>query len=129
MDAKRHLLIVDDDPDLRDTLHEYFETAGFTVSSVADGPGMRRVLKDGPADIIIMDLHLPGEDGLELACEADFVVELLSEAPGEGLTLTRLHADRPGVPSIDHAAARSGRPAVSPSTRRRISARRGRVGW
>jgi DNA-binding response OmpR family regulator len=69
MDAKRHLLIVDDDPDLRDTLHEYFETNGFTVSSVADGPGMRRVLKDGPADIIIMDLHLPGEDGLALTRE------------------------------------------------------------
>ncbi len=59
-------MIVDDDPDLRDTLHEYFETNGFTVSSVADGPGMRRVLKDGPADIIIMDLNLPGEDGLAL---------------------------------------------------------------
>jgi two-component system phosphate regulon response regulator OmpR len=69
MDAKRHLLIVDDDPDLRDTLHEYFETHGFAVSSVADGQGMRRVLKDGPADIIIMDLHLPGEDGLALTRE------------------------------------------------------------
>jgi two-component system phosphate regulon response regulator OmpR len=69
MDAKRHLLIVDDDPDLRDTLHEYFETSGFAVSSVADGPGMRRVLKDGPADIVIMDLHLPGEDGLALTRE------------------------------------------------------------
>jgi DNA-binding response OmpR family regulator len=69
MDAKRHLLIVDDDPDLRDTLHEYFETNGFTVSSVADGHGMRRVLKESPADIIIMDLHLPGEDGLALTRE------------------------------------------------------------
>jgi hypothetical protein len=38
-------------------------------------------------------------------------VELLSEAPNEGLTLTRLHADRPGVPSIDRAAVRSGRNA------------------
>jgi DNA-binding response OmpR family regulator len=44
MDAKRHLLIVDDDPDLRH-LAEYFETNGFTVSSVADSPGMRRVLR------------------------------------------------------------------------------------
>src|SRR5215470_3069185 len=69
MDEKRHLLIVDDDPDLRDTLHEYFEGHGFTVTSVADGPGMRRVLKDGPTDIVIMDLHLPGEDGLALTRE------------------------------------------------------------
>jgi len=69
MDEKRHLLIVDDDPDLRDTLHEYFETNGFVVSSVADGHGMRRVLKERPADIVIMDLHLPGEDGLVLTRE------------------------------------------------------------
>ena len=69
MDEKRQLLIVDDDPDLRDTLHEYFEGHGFTVTSVADGPGMRRVLKDGPTDIVIMDLHLPGEDGLALTRE------------------------------------------------------------
>ena len=69
MDEKRHLLVVDDDPDLRDTLHEYFETNGFAVTSVADGQGMRRVLKGAPADIIIMDLHLPGEDGLALTRE------------------------------------------------------------
>jgi two-component system phosphate regulon response regulator OmpR len=69
MDAKRHVMIVDDDPDLRDTFHEYFEANGFQVSSVADGEGMRRVLKDGPADLVIMDLHLPGEDGLALTRE------------------------------------------------------------
>ena len=69
MDDKRHLMIVDDDPDLRDMLHEYFENNGFAVSSVADGQGMRRVLKDGPADLVIMDLHLPGEDGLVLTRE------------------------------------------------------------
>jgi two-component system phosphate regulon response regulator OmpR len=69
MDDKRHVMIVDDDPDLRDTLHEYFEAQGFHVSSVADGHGMRRVLKDGPADLVIMDLHLPGEDGLTLTRE------------------------------------------------------------
>jgi len=69
MDGQRHIVIVDDDPDLRDTLHEYFEANGFKVSSVADGAGMRRVLKDGPADIFIMDLHLPGEDGLVLTRE------------------------------------------------------------
>jgi len=63
MDAKRHLLIVDDDPDLRDTLHEYFETNGFTVSSVATAQACaassRTVLPTssyGPASA--------GEDGL-----------------------------------------------------------------
>jgi two-component system phosphate regulon response regulator OmpR len=69
MDDSKHIMIVDDDPDLRDTFHEYFEANGFKVSSVADGQGMRRVLKDAPADIVIMDLHLPGEDGLALTRE------------------------------------------------------------
>jgi two-component system phosphate regulon response regulator OmpR len=69
METLRHIVIVDDDPDLRDTLHEYFEANGFKVSSVHDGAGMRRVLKDSPADIFIMDLHLPGEDGLALTRE------------------------------------------------------------
>ncbi len=69
MDVKRHIMIVDDDPDLRDTFHEYFEANGFQVSSVADGEGMRRVLKEAPADLVIMDLHLPGEDGLALTRE------------------------------------------------------------
>lgn len=70
MESQRHIVIVDDDPDLRDTLHEYFEAAGFKVSSVADGAGMRRVLREGPpADLFIMDLHLPGEDGLALTRE------------------------------------------------------------
>jgi two-component system phosphate regulon response regulator OmpR len=69
MDANRHIMIVDDDPDLRDTFHEYFEANGFKVSSVADGEGMRRVLKDSLADLVIMDLHLPGEDGLTLTRE------------------------------------------------------------
>jgi two-component system phosphate regulon response regulator OmpR len=69
MDAKRHIMIVDDDPDLRDTFHEYFEANGFRVSSVADGEGMRRILREAPADLVIMDLHLPGEDGLALTRE------------------------------------------------------------
>jgi len=66
MDRKGHILVIDDDPDLRDTLHEYLEMQGFEVSSVADGDGMRRVLAGQPADLVVMDLHLPGEDGLAL---------------------------------------------------------------
>ena len=69
MDSKGHILVVDDDPDLRDMLQEYFETQGFVVSTAADGIGMRRILADGPAHLVIMDLHLPGEDGLTLTRE------------------------------------------------------------
>jgi two-component system, OmpR family, phosphate regulon response regulator OmpR len=69
MDSKGHILVVDDDPDLRDMLQEYFETNGFVVSTAADGTGMRRILAGQPADLVIMDLHLPGEDGLVLTRE------------------------------------------------------------
>src|SRR5262249_61385774 len=68
-DSKGHILVVDDDPDLRDMLQEYFETNGFLVSTAADGTGMRRILAGQPADLVIMDLHLPGEDGLVLTRE------------------------------------------------------------
>src|SRR5262249_19333920 len=67
--TKGHILVVDDDPDLRDMLQEYFETNGFVVSTAADGTGMRRILAGQPADLVIMDLHLPGEDGLTLTRE------------------------------------------------------------
>jgi len=69
MDSKGHILVVDDDPDLRDMLQEYFETQGFVVSTAADGTGMRHILAGGPADLVLMDLHLPGEDGLTLTRE------------------------------------------------------------
>jgi len=68
-DTKGHILVVDDDPDLRDMLQEYFETNGFVVSTAADGTGMRRILAGQAADLVIMDLHLPGEDGLVLTRE------------------------------------------------------------
>lgn len=61
-----HLLIVDDDAGLRELLTEYLSRNGFRVSGVADGRGLWAALEQAPVDLIILDLMLPGDDGLVL---------------------------------------------------------------
>jgi two-component system, OmpR family, phosphate regulon response regulator OmpR len=62
----KHLLIVDDDPKLRDLLRRYLTEAGFQVSLAADAPAMNRLMQREPFDLLILDLMLPGEDGLSI---------------------------------------------------------------
>jgi two-component system phosphate regulon response regulator OmpR len=64
-----HILVVDDDARIRQMLARYFEDEGFQVSAVADGRAMRAQLEHKPVDLILLDLVLPGEDGLSLARE------------------------------------------------------------
>jgi two-component system OmpR family response regulator len=66
MDKLDHILIVDDDLDIRELLVEYLQKNGFKVSAVANGKQMRAVLDETPVDLIVLDLMLPGEDGLAL---------------------------------------------------------------
>jgi two-component system phosphate regulon response regulator OmpR len=60
------VLIVDDDPGLRGLLAEYFAAQGMLPFAVADAVAMRTWLQEQRADLVIMDLMLPGEDGLSL---------------------------------------------------------------
>ena len=62
-----HILIVDDQQEICDVVQEYLTGEGYRVSTAHDGTGMRRVLGQGPVDLVILDLMLPGEDGLTLA--------------------------------------------------------------
>jgi CheY-like chemotaxis protein len=62
-----HLLVVDDDKGIRDLLSRYLTEQGFTVSAVEDGQAIDAWLRDGTPDLVILDLMLPGEDGLSLA--------------------------------------------------------------
>ncbi len=66
MADKGRILVVDDDKDVRDTIREYFEFCGFDVSVAGDGDAMRKVLASRPIEIVLMDVNLPGEDGLAL---------------------------------------------------------------
>jgi two-component system, OmpR family, response regulator len=61
-----HLLIVDDDPDIRGMLGTQLCKAGFEVRTAQNGQEMRWQLGRAPADLIILDVSLPGEDGFSL---------------------------------------------------------------
>jgi len=61
------LLVVDDDPGIRDLLSRYLGQQGYTVATVGDGLEMDQWLQQNSADLVILDLMLPGEDGLSLA--------------------------------------------------------------
>jgi DNA-binding response OmpR family regulator len=63
----KKLLVVDDDPGLRELLQEYLATQGYEVNAVADGIAMEQYLLQHTVNLVILDLMLPGEDGLSLA--------------------------------------------------------------
>ena len=63
------VLVVDDDPALRELLSDYLTANGLVVEAVGDGAAMRRALLGGMPGAIVLDLMLPGEDGLSLARE------------------------------------------------------------
>ena len=63
---KQRLLIVDDEKKLRDLLKSYLSKEGFSVAAVANGVEMDQYLKDHTVDLVILDLMLPGENGLSI---------------------------------------------------------------
>jgi two-component system, OmpR family, response regulator len=69
MNERPHLLIVDDDREIRGLLAQYLEKHEFRTTAVADGREMRRVLERSHVDLLVLDLMLPGEDGLSLCRE------------------------------------------------------------
>ena len=69
MSERPHVLIVDDDREIRGLLAQYLEKHDFRTTSVADGKEMRRVLDRTHIDLLVLDLMLPGEDGLTLCRE------------------------------------------------------------
>jgi two-component system phosphate regulon response regulator OmpR len=61
-----NILVVDDDQRLRDLLDRYLGEQGFGVQAVASAPAMDKVMGKGDVDMIILDLMLPGEDGMSV---------------------------------------------------------------
>ena len=67
MSDRAKLLVVDDDPELRELITAYLSKQGYDIVAVGDGRAMDQALSASSIDLVILDLMLPGEDGLTIA--------------------------------------------------------------
>lgn len=67
MSPKATILIVDDEPDLREVLQEYFFAQGYTALSAESAAAARALAAEHAVDVALLDIAMPGEDGLSLA--------------------------------------------------------------
>ncbi|HEY8877464.1 MAG TPA: response regulator transcription factor [Roseateles sp.] len=85
-----HCLVVDDDAEIRTNLTAYLQGFGWQVSAAADGQAMRQLLTSSRVDAIVLDLMLPGEDGLSLlrwlGAQADAPPVLMLTARGDTMS-------------------------------------------
>lgn len=68
-ETEAHILVVDDDGQIRQLVAKFLRENGFRVTTARDGREMRQVLADASVDLIILDLMLPGTNGLDLCRE------------------------------------------------------------
>lgn len=66
MEPQPHILVVDDSADIREPLARYLGKKGLRVSTADGGQEMRRVMKSSAIDLVVLDIMMPGEDGLAL---------------------------------------------------------------
>jgi two-component system OmpR family response regulator len=85
-----HLLVVDDDPKIRRMLAQFLSEHGLRVTQAADGERMREALDAGRFDLVILDIMMPGEDGLSLCRQ----VRAASDVPIILLTAMSTDTDR-----------------------------------
>ncbi|MEM8795005.1 MAG: response regulator [Pseudomonadota bacterium] len=82
--ADTTILVCDDEVDVREMLQEYLKKRGYGVLSAANGPDLRTLLTSGGIDLIVLDINMPGEDGLSvlrrLRTENDVPVVMLTAA-------------------------------------------------
>ena len=91
MSETGHILVVDDQQEICDLVREYLTDEGFRVSTAKDGTGLREEMARAPVDLVILDLMLPGEDGLQLARELRSRSEIgIIILTGRGETVDRI---------------------------------------
>ena len=89
MERIDHILVVDDDRDIRELIVGYLEKSGYRASGAANGKAMWSVLKNHQIDLIVLDIMLPGDDGLTLCRQLrndgqqDIPVLMLTSKTGE----------------------------------------------
>ncbi|MBN9315708.1 MAG: response regulator [Devosia sp.] len=66
MERTPHILIVDDHREIRELLAKFFTRNGLRVSVANGGGEMRQLMRNGAPDLIVLDIMMPGEDGLSL---------------------------------------------------------------
>ena len=64
---KATILVVDDEPDVREVLQEYFVAHGYAVIGAESATAAKAMTAQHPIDLALVDIHMPGEDGLSLA--------------------------------------------------------------
>jgi two-component system phosphate regulon response regulator OmpR len=78
------IIVCDDEPDLREAVAEYLARRGFDVRRAEDAAVLRRLLAERAADLVVLDISMPGEDGLSLAralrAESDIGIVMLTAA-------------------------------------------------
>ena len=91
MKAADHIVIVDDQPEICELVHNYLSGEGYRVSTANDGPSMRRIMQQYEVDLVLLDIMLPGDDGLSLArqlrAQSDIGIIILT---GRGETVDRI---------------------------------------
>jgi len=87
MNSAPHILVVDDDPTIRNGLSKFLIEQGLRVSTATDGRDMQSRLAAANIDLVVLDLMMPGEDGLslcrKLAADTTIPVILLTAVAGE----------------------------------------------
>jgi two-component system response regulator BaeR len=73
----QRILIVEDEPALANLLEDYLQAAGFVTDAMREGTGVVEAVKENPPDLMLLDLMLPGKDGLEICRE----VRVFSDLP------------------------------------------------
>ena len=66
MQVEPHILVVDDDREIRELLSRFLRKNGLRVDVAADGQEMKRLLGEAKIDLVVLDRVMPGEDGLTL---------------------------------------------------------------
>jgi two-component system phosphate regulon response regulator OmpR len=66
MSEHAHILVCDDEADVREMLEEYLGKRGFRVSAAAEAVGLRAAMEANRPDVILLDINMPGEDGLSV---------------------------------------------------------------
>jgi two-component system phosphate regulon response regulator OmpR len=130
------VLIVEDDRQVRETVADYLESQGYEVAQAGDGAAMRKALADGVPELVLLDVRLPGEDGLALARwlrEHHEVAIIMLTAAGEVIDRVvglEVGADdyigkpfdlRELLARIKSVLRRAAKPAAAPSASRRVS--------